>query len=184
MHGIIHVELQRFVIARHGRAVWQDLLREAGLGTKAYLISQQYPDSDILALVTRAAAATGTTVPTMLEEFGEFIVPDLIDMYRPLLKTEWRTLDLLEHTEKTIHGVVRLRNQGAAPPRLRCRRVGPEEIHLSYDSERKMCAVARGIIRGLAKHFGETVSIVESACIHRGAPSCEMSIRRAAASSA
>jgi heme-NO-binding protein len=105
MHGIVHAELQKFVIARHGRPVWQELL-----------------------------------------------------------------------------SVVRLRNQGAAPPQLRFRRVGPAEVHLSYNSNRKMCAVARGIIRGVAKHFEESVTIVESACMHQGAPSCELSIRLAARS--
>jgi hypothetical protein len=184
MHGIVHAELQKFVIARHGRPAWQELLKLAGLGTKTYLTSQQYPDADIAALVTHAATMTGKPASDLLEEFGEFIAPDLIDMYRPILKPEWRTLDLLEHTEATIHSVVRLRNPGAAPPQLRCRRTAPAEVHLSYDSDRKMCAVARGIVRGVAKHFGESVTIVESACMHRGAPSCEISIKLAAPSSA
>ncbi|HUQ14827.1 MAG TPA: heme NO-binding domain-containing protein [Gemmatimonadales bacterium] len=182
MHGIVHAELQKFVIARHGRPVWQELLKGAGLGSKNYLTSQQYPDADIAALVTQAATMTGKPASELLEDFGEFMVPDLMNMYRPLLKPEWRTLDLLEHTEGTIHSVVRLRNPGAAPPQLRFRRVDPAEVHLSYNSNRKMCAVARGIIRGVAKHFGESVTIVESACMHRGAPSCEISIRLAARS--
>ncbi|MBA3258296.1 MAG: heme NO-binding domain-containing protein [Gemmatimonadales bacterium] len=183
MHGIVHVELQKYVIARHGRPVWLDLLKQAGIGNKAYLVSQQYPDTDIVALVTAASAMTKTTVPAVLEDFGEFIVPDLLDMYRPLLKPEWRTLELLEHTEGTIHSVVRLRNAGAAPPQLQCRRVGPSEVHLRYNSARKMCAVARGIVRGVARHFEESVTIVESACMHRGAPACKISVKRAAQSS-
>jgi hypothetical protein len=123
---------------------------------------------------------TGTPVPVLLEQFGEFIVPDLLDMYRPMLEPGWRTLDILEHTESAIHNVVRMRNPGAAPPRLHFRRMGPDQVRLSYSSERKMCQVARGIMNGVAKEFGESIRIEETACLHRGAPSCEMAITRVA----
>jgi hypothetical protein len=116
MHGIIHVELQKYVLARHGRPVWQDLLKQAGLRSKAYLVSQQER-------CWRTSESSS--------------VPDLLDMYRPLLKPEWRSLDLLEHTERTIHSVVRLRNQGAAPPQLRCRRIGPAELQLGTEDVRR-----------------------------------------------
>jgi len=133
MHGIVHAELQKFVITRHGRPVWQELLKGAGLGSK------KLPDlSAIPGCRHRCPRNSGS--------------------------------------------VVRLRNPGAAPPGLRCRRVAPAEVHLSYDSNRQMCAVARGIIRGVAKHFGESVTIVESTCMHSGAPSCEISIRLTAPS--
>ena len=88
MHGIVHAELQKFVLARHGRPVWLELLKGAGLGSKNYLASQQYPDADIAALVTQAVTMTGKPASELLEDFGEFMVPDLIDMYRPLLKPE------------------------------------------------------------------------------------------------
>jgi predicted hydrocarbon binding protein len=35
-----------------------------------------------------------------------------------------------------------------------------------------LCAVARGIVRGVAKHFGESVSITDRACMHRGDAEC------------
>ncbi len=183
MHGIVHAELQKFVMARHGRMAWQELLKQSGLGSKSYLVSQHYPDSDVVTLVTTASRMTGTPVPQLLEDFGEFIAPNLVNMYRPLLDPRWRTLDLLEHTERTIHSVVRMRNPGASPPELRCRRLSEGEVRVSYNSARKMCALARGIIRGLARHFGDKLKIEEDACMHRGAPSCEISVKRAAQAS-
>jgi hypothetical protein len=76
-------------------------------------------------------------------------------VYGPLLDSEWRTLDVIQHTEETIHRVVRMRQPGAAPPRLRVDRASPDEVAIHYDSPRRLCAVARGIVRGVAKHFGE-----------------------------
>src|SRR2546422_631347 len=78
---------------------------------------------------------------------------------------------------ETIHRVVRSQNPGADPPQLRCTRVGPEEVVISYASPRKMCGVAKGITRGIAKRLAETVVISESVCMLRGGPTCEISVR-------
>ena len=68
------------------------------------------------------------------------------------------TLDVIEHTEQTIHRVVRRRQPGALPPRLRTVRVGPKMVILTYDSPRRLCAVARGIARGVAARFAEALT--------------------------
>ena len=90
----------------------------------------------------------------------------------------WKTLDVLEHTEGTIHRVVRLRHEGAAPPRLKAERTEPNEVVLTYDSPRKLCAVARGIGRGVAKKMQELITIREPRCMHRGDPACVIIFRK------
>lgn len=179
MHGIIHHELQKFVVAHHDVATWRRLLETAGLANKVYLVSQNYPDEDAIALVQAASELTGSPAAAILEQFGEFIVPDLLSLYKPLVKPSWRTLDFLENTEGTIHHVVRMRQQSAAPPALRCVRDGPRELTIIYTSARKMCAVAKGITRGVAKHYGEAIQISEPACMHAGEPACRIVVRLA-----
>src|SRR3989449_11610799 len=71
----------------------------------------------------------------------------------------------------------RLRNAGARPPLLRCARPTAEEVVITYTSPRRLCALARGIIRGVARHYGEPVTITETTCMHRGAEACTISIR-------
>ena len=39
-----------------------------------------------------------------------------------------------------------------------------------------MCGVAKGIVRGLARHFGEQVELTELECMHNGAPSCKLRV--------
>lgn len=177
MHGIIHHELQKFVVAHHGPATWRTLLESAGLAHKVYIVSQSYPDEAAVALVQAASAMTGAPANDILEQFGEFIVPDLVALYGPLIKPEWRTLDFLEHTEQTIHHVVRMRQKAAAPPALHCVRNGPRDLTIVYTSARKMCAVAKGITRGVAKHYGEAIDISEPECMHAGRPACRISVR-------
>jgi hypothetical protein len=174
MHGIIFTELRKYVDSKLGAGAWNDLLSAAGLKGRMYLPIQEYPDAEALALVTTAAQITGLEAEVILEDFGQFIAPALLGMYRTLVKPDWRTLDLLQYTEDTIHTVVRARNPGAKPAQLTAERISPTELHLSYWSHRKLCPIAKGIIRGMARHFNEEIGIEETQCMHSGAASCTM----------
>lgn len=179
MHGIIHLELEKFVVGSFGRPAWEQLLDKTGLTNRIYTPVQTYPDDDIVRIVGAAVEMTGKSQTEILEAFGEHVVPTYLHVYGALLHDNWKTLDVIEHTEETIHRVVRMRQPGAAPPRLQVERTSPEEVVVTYDSPRRLCAVARGISRGIAKHFGERISISDRACMHKGDPKCLIAIRRA-----
>lgn len=176
MHGIIHAELQRFVQQNYGHEAWHAMLKRAGLEAEVYTPLQAYPDSHIVALVQAAVAMTNVEASKILEAFGEFLVPTYLGVYGSLVKREWRTLDLLEHTEETIHTVVRSRQKGALPPKLKVRRTSNREVLITYNSERRLCAVARGIVRGIADHFQEQVRVTDIRCMHSGDPVCVISV--------
>jgi hypothetical protein len=178
MHGIVFSELQKFVVSKHAHAGWKAVTEKAGLAHKVYLAAGQYPDSEIVALVTAASAITGQEPFQIVEAFGEFIAPSLLRMYGHLLKPDWKSLDVIEHTEGTVHTVVRASDKDALPPKLRTRRAGPDTVVLVYDSPRRMCALAVGIGKGLARHFRETLSINQTKCMHKGGPFCEIVYRK------
>lgn len=184
MHGFIFSELRKYADTRLGAGAWTRLLVDAGLGAKLYLPIQEYPDTDVVALVEAASRKTGLSVVDILEDFGSFVAPSLLGLYRTLVDPSWKTLDLLEHTEDTIHTVVRARNPGAKPANLQAVRVSPEVVDLTYRSERMLCPVAKGIIKGMARHYGETITVTESVCMHKGASACRMEVRAAAAQAA
>jgi hypothetical protein len=96
------------------------------------------------------------------------------------VKPEWKTLDLIEHTEERIHKIVRLRHTGARPPYLTTERRGPREIVIHYSSARRMCALAKGIARGIARSYNESITIADVRCMHRGDPTCEIVVTAAA----
>lgn len=178
MHGLIHLELRQFVERGFGAAAWQELATRAGVGAEIYSPMATYPDEQIQRLVAEASAMTGLPVSKLLEDFGEHLVPRYLSVYGNLLKPDWRTLEVLENTEETIHRVVRLRQAGAEPPALRTERKSPTTVVLTYNSPRRLCAVARGIARGVAKKFGENLRISEPACMLRGEPACIIEFER------
>ena len=178
MHGFVYTELKDYVVAKLGADAWSTLLRQAGLKGKSYANFSEYPDSDAVQLVTAASEVTGLAPGVILEDFGAFLAPHLFRAYRPLIDPSWKTLEFLEHAENTIHRVVRARNAHARPPVLRCRRTSPAEVTLVYASPRKLCAVARGIVRGLAQHYREEVTVTEPMCMAEGQPQCQIQVRR------
>jgi len=177
MHGVIMSELKNFVTGNYDKNTWNALLKKADLWPRLYVPVAEYPDEEVFSLVTTASDMTQLAPAKILESFGEFVVGGLLKIYRPLIRDEWRTLDLIENTETAIHTAVRLRDKRAKPPNLRCVRVSPAEVIVHYGSDRKLCSVAKGIARGVANHYGDTVTITEKRCMHRGDDHCEISIR-------
>lgn len=177
MHGIIFSELKKYVDTKLGGNAWSNLQKESRVGAKTYLAIQEYPDQEAVSLVSTASRITGKSVPAILEDFGEFIAPDLIGMYKGLIKPGWKTIDLIKNTEETIHKIVRLKNPGAKPAELKCSSPSPDEVVITYSSPRKMCSVAKGIAKGVAKHYNERILISEPACMLKGSPSCKISIK-------
>jgi len=82
-----------------------------------------------------------------------------------VIKPDWKTLEIIENTETFIHSAVRVGNPGAQPPVLDAIRVSDDELHLLYSSDRKLCKLAIGIIKGLADHYQEVIQIHQDSCM-------------------
>ncbi len=174
MHGIIFTALKKYVRTKLGDEAWTNLRAAAGLAGRVYLPVQPYPDEEMDALVTTVAHLSGISTDQLLQDFGRFIVPDFMTVYRPLVSPGWRTLDLLEHIESRIHPAVRSSNHGANPPTLRVERQTPDRVLIQYESPRHWCALGKGLIHGLAAHYGDRVTIAEDSCMLQGQPFCQL----------
>jgi predicted hydrocarbon binding protein len=150
----------------------------SSIGGQKHLPSGVYPDAEAAAMLGDLAAAAGRPLPTLVTDFGEFLAPHLVKVAGAFIEPDWTTLDLVEHTETLIHRMVRSTNPGAAPPVLEVFRSAPDEIQVVYSSRRRLCALATGIIRGLAAHFQERVAIEEPSCMLRGDPFCSFVVHR------
>ena len=179
MHGIFFFELKKYVEARMGSDAWLHLLRAAGLQDRVYSPLEIYPDREAMALLEAASERSGRSQQALLEDFGTYVAPHLLHMFRAIIRPEWTAMDVLEHTERLIHSAVRMRHPGASPPRLYVERPSPEEIRIEYRSARRLCAFGKGIIRGIARHYREDVQIDEPTCVYRGDPYCTIRVRKA-----
>lgn len=176
MHGLIFVELRKYVESKYDHETWELLLEKAGLQHHMYLGSAVYPDGDALALVNIACQMTGLSAGVVLEDFALFMVPDLIEQYKFLVKPDWGLLEFLENTEEMIHKIMRF-HQGATPPRLAVERVAGDKAIIRYSSARRLCPLLKGMVKGSAKYYCEEVTLLESKCMLQGDPECTISVQ-------
>lgn len=158
VHGSIFFLLKKHINAEHAPGTWENLLKLSGASGE-YEITLSYPLQQIGSIVAAASQLTGVSPHNIQERFGEYLVPDLFKLYGSYLRPEWKTFDVLLHTEAVMHGAVRKLNSAANPPVLNVTRVNEKLLIIDYYSKRRMSALALGIIKGIANYFGESESI-------------------------
>ena len=155
MHGTIFSLLKRYVQTQYDHSTWVRLTELAGISGLDFNSKTVYPDEHMYVLIGHAAEQTGIPAGELHEKFGEYLVPDLLYMYQKLLQPEWKTLEMLEHTEAVMHTHVRREHTENAPPVLDVKRVSDNEVLIDYVSPRRMGGLAVGMVRGLATYFDE-----------------------------
>jgi hypothetical protein len=177
VNGIVFIEIGKFARSRLGEQAWREIVRLAGIPSRTYYRVADYPDAEAAALLSTLASALNQPPGDVQENLGEFITPDLLRMARFWIRPEWKTLDLVANTEATIHEMLRAETSRTDPPRLRCERTGPDELVVTYDSARRLCRLARGIVRGVARHYAEQVVIQEPSCMLKGDAACRLIVK-------
>ncbi len=75
-----------------------------------------------------------------------------------------------------IHPEVRKLYPGADVPEFGFDNSQEHALFMRYNSARKMCAFAQGLIEGAAAYYGEEVDFRQAECMHRGDPECVFEI--------
>ena len=176
MQGIILDELEKYVGREFGDAGLARMYALTGRTAGGYQLDASYPDADVLMVVGDIVAMTGKAPDVVFEEFGEAMVPGLLSVYGFLVNPRWSFMDFLVNTESVMHKSVSLAAQAANPPGIEVQRLGPNEVNVIYRSGRRLCFVAKGIVRGAATHYGVQATIGETHCMHRGDPHCLITV--------
>ncbi|HEX5677063.1 MAG TPA: heme NO-binding domain-containing protein [Alcanivorax sp.] len=164
MHGVILYHLRQFAVERFGPDCWDNAQAAAGLETQVYVPVRLYPDGDMDALVAALEEETALHRNDLLEAFGKWVIPPLINMYRALIPRHWSARDFLLNVEEQVHQkVVRLKDPEARPPRIEVRELAPGVLEIGYRSHRDMSALALGAVHGVAGYFGEKAEVMEDA---------------------
>ncbi|RDV11955.1 hypothetical protein DXT99_23320 [Pontibacter diazotrophicus] len=156
MHGSMFVLLERFVENTHDHSTWVKMLKEAGVEHMSFHMQEMYPTHEIFAIVGCLSETTGQSIFDLMEEFGEFMVPDLMLLYSRYVRPEWRTYEMLINTEEAMHGAARREDIRTNPPKLLVTKKGVDQLMIEYSSKRRMAGVAVGIVKGIARYFNES----------------------------
>jgi hypothetical protein len=174
VHGLIFASLRDYTVVRLGeeRAVelWSDRIFE---------LSEAYDDAWFAAQLMRLATATCEPLVETQRGFGSFAAQETFARLFPSYYEESGDIfTFLLGIEEKIHELVRATIPGATPPRLHVQHLADLGVLVSYTSDRKLCALLEGLVRGTADHYGDEVTLDEIQCMHRGDAGCVFIVAR------
>jgi predicted hydrocarbon binding protein len=77
----------------------------------------------------------------------------------------------------SVHSSTKNLAKEALPPKFTYEQPASDRLVMVYKSNRKLCALMRGLILGAASHFGEKVELKESRCMVKGDTECRFEMR-------
>ncbi|WP_157593659.1 heme NO-binding domain-containing protein [Pontibacter actiniarum] len=155
MHGSIFVFLKRFVENSYDFSTWIRLSEETGINRTMYQMNEMYPVQELTAVVEALSTLSGKDKYQVLEEFGTFLVTDLLLIFKKFVDPSWGTFEMIQYTEQYLHGAVRRQDERTNPPRLFVTKVNKNLLVVDYYSKRRMASIAVGIIKGITIYFNE-----------------------------
>jgi hypothetical protein len=178
MQGVNFDLMRHYAVTEIGETGWAIILKRLGHPGREYVIGQTYPDAEFGMVAGLVAQAMNKPIPDVLEGFGEAMVPQMIEVYGFLVNQRWSYMDFLMNMQSLLESAFQLDAPGAtAPPKIRARRVGPEEVSIVYESSLRACAIVRGACRGAAAMYGVEAVITDEKCVLRGDPTCVITVR-------
>lgn len=176
MKGIVFRLLEEVVVDEFDERTWDALLSGADL-EGSYTAVGSYPDEELFSLVAQASAATGMSADDVVIWFGRRAIPRFRDRYPSFFEGHTSARSMVLSLNDVIHPEVRKLFPGAYVPEFDFDEVGDDGIRLGYQSTRKLCSFAEGLILGAADHFGEQVDVAHELCMKRGDDRCVLVCR-------
>jgi hypothetical protein len=171
MKGIVFNLLEEVVRAEHGEDTWDSLLESAQLDG-AYTSLGNYPDEHLIKLVLAASAALRLPPDAIIRWFARNAFPLLAGKYPVFFVAHRSARTFLLTLNDIIHPEVRKLYLGADVPEFAFDTTSDDYLVMEYNSRRKLCAFAEGLIEGAAAHFRQRLEMRQSRCMHRGDDRC------------
>lgn len=173
MRGLIFNHLADMVEEQFGLETWDAILDESGQ-EGVYVAAENYPTEALVSLVAAAHKLSGIPVNDLVKAFGEYMFPKFIASNPQFVTPEMTLKEFLLSVDRTIHVEVRKLHPDANLPQFSYKDENDNELTMYYNSERKLCHLAEGLIAGAAKYFNTSYTLDHPECMHDGAKECTL----------
>jgi hypothetical protein len=175
MRGLIFNYLEDFVEENFGIETWNALIETSNLETEkgAYVRHESYPDSDLFSLVSTASKALKTPPEDILQSFGEAVLYFFKKDFPKYFESDITAKDFLLSIHCVIHVEVKRLFPDSSPPAFEYENPCENQLVMHYHSNRKLCHLLRGLLKGVSKVFDTEITLDEPLCMHKGAEHCQ-----------
>lgn len=164
MYGLVNKAVEELVRTRFGDETWAKVRERAGIEVGGFMSMDPYPDAVTYRMVFAASEVLGTPVAALLEAFGEYwMVYTAREGYGQLISMFGSSLGEFLGNLDNMHTRVGLSFPELQPPSFVLSELGEDRYTLEYHSTREgLAPMVEGLLRGLARIFGESVEVVHT----------------------
>lgn len=160
MKGIVFTEFLEMVEKKFGYAFVDQIITEADLPNKgAYTSVGTYPHQEMVSLLMRVNLNKHIAVDELLKTFGNHLFGVFQNSYAVFFNKFTSAFDMLENIENYIHVEVKKLYPDAELPRFETERIGKNCLRMVYYSDRRMSALAEGLIESTLEYFNQKGSV-------------------------
>lgn len=179
MKGIVFTSFNEMIEEEMGMTVWERILKEVNpesLGV--YTAVEDYDDQELFDLVHALSEITDIPVNDLVKYYGNYLFTVLIKKYPIFVENIDDYFQFLESIDNVIHKEVEKLYVSPNLPKLTCKKIDDKTLHMKYESPRKLCQLAEGLIKGAADYYSEEYLLAHNKCMHDGNDYCEFIISR------
>ncbi len=177
MKGVVFTEFLEMVEEGHGLVMVDQLLQDAGLAEVGFTSVGTYPCADLVKMVVSLSKRADTSIPDLLFAFGDHLFGALARSFPEAVAPYRGPLHFLEALDGTIHVEVKKLYPDAELPKFQTRYDG-DDLIMIYESPRAMSDLARGLIEGCSKHYGQKCVVATRALKDDSGTNVEFRIQR------
>lgn len=171
MKGSVFIALNDMIEQQLGLKAWLEVLDEAGL-EGAYTATATYDDQEIFTLVGILCKKLNMEAPVLLHQFGVHLFDCLHRGHTAYAESQPDFFAFINSIHGVIHVEVHKLDEDARPPSIKVVAQSEGQATLRYESDRKLCHLAEGLLEGAARLYGLHITTRQSLCMHEGADHC------------
>lgn len=154
MKGIVFTEFLEMVESKFGYEVVDHIIEQSNLESNGvYTSIGTYSHGEIVQLLGNLSYKTKIDAQVLLKAFGEYIFDTFLSSYPQFFDAEDNAFDFLKSIDNHIHVEVQKLYPDATLPKFDTVEQEDGTLHMIYKSERKMGALAEGLIERSIIHY-------------------------------
>lgn len=176
MKGIVFTKLNKLVEEKFGLAMWDSILEEVKPPSGGvYTTAATYEDAELFSLIKKLSEKTSIKEEDLIFAYGEYLLLQLSTKYEHFFKN-MGLKDFLSSIDQVVHVEVKKIYPDAGLPTFTYEYPSPNKLVMIYQSPRKLCRLAEGLISGASKFYKTPVSNEHTKCLHRGDSHCRFEL--------
>ncbi|MGH1441706.1 MAG: heme NO-binding domain-containing protein [Cellvibrionaceae bacterium] len=173
MKGDVFVAFNQMVEEQMGIDCWEALLDEVQPKSGGiYTSVARYDDAELLSLISTLSEMKSIPQSVLIEGFGFYLFDELNKKHGVFTQQQPDFFGFIASIDDVIHREVKKLYPETQLPEIKCLASDDKVMQLSYQSPRKLCLLAEGLIRGSAKYYDVDYTLEHQQCMQDGHENC------------